>query len=316
MNEDMLDESGAHVDLSAVHRDDLFLDELADGYSLPDPTRDEQALSALLYAWCGEIDATPAPAAPTLADVERAIAADEQRRRRAGTSRRLRLIAGAAAIAAVAAAGLLVLSEKSQPGDPLWNVKKVVFAEQAQQTQATVNVQSHLERAEAAIAAGHPDEAAQYLASAQRELAPVHDPAVRDRMTQWIDRLLEVPGTDLSKIPGLPSLSVTTTTSRPQPSGATGTDTDNGNSGESSESAGRPDTPNTSPESPATPTTPGSKPPEISGNPVDPAPVEPSAPPAERSAPADQPATVVPTATSQRQPMITIDIPNLRFGIG
>ena len=54
----------------------------------------------------------------------------------------------------VAAAGLIVVSENAQPGDALWGVKSVVFSEQATQTQAMVDVQSNLEQAEAAVAAG------------------------------------------------------------------------------------------------------------------------------------------------------------------
>lgn len=132
------------VDLNAVRHDDEFLDALIVGSALPLSDAAERELGGLLFAWRTESLAAPAPVQPTLADVEKAIAAQETAAKRRAATRHLRLISGAAAITAVAAAGLLVLSENSQPGDPLWNVKKVVFAEEAKQTQATVDVQNNL----------------------------------------------------------------------------------------------------------------------------------------------------------------------------
>ena len=46
------------------------------------------------------------------------------------------------------------MSEGSQPGDPLWSVKQVVFAEQAQQTQAKVNAEANIQAAKEALKAG------------------------------------------------------------------------------------------------------------------------------------------------------------------
>lgn len=185
----MKDHDDSSVDLQAVHRDDEFLDALAAGGGLPPIDHDEAKLGSILFAWRTETLATPLPQHPTLADVDAALAVQAAERKRKGVARHLRVISGAAAITAVAAAGLLVLSENSQPGDPLWNVKKVVFAEQAQQTQATIDVQSSLESAESALAAGNTAEAAAYVDRAERDLQPIHEGATRDRMEQWIQRL-------------------------------------------------------------------------------------------------------------------------------
>ena len=181
------------VDIGAVHHDDEFLQALADGTALPsgdgpvDPA--EAELGALLFAWRTEALAAPVPTSPTLEEVERAIVAADSDRKRQAMSRHLRMISGAAAITAVAAAGLLVLSENSQPGDPLWNVKKVVFAEEAQQTQSTYDVQNGLERAETALSEGETARAAALLDRAERELEPVQDADTQQRMRQWIARL-------------------------------------------------------------------------------------------------------------------------------
>ncbi|GAA4757266.1 anti-sigma-D factor RsdA [Gordonia alkaliphila] len=187
-----MNEHDPSVDISAVHHDDEFLQALIEGTALPgdgpvDPA--EAELGALLFAWRTEALAAPMPAEPTLDDVEQAIADTDNDRKRQAVSRHLRMISGAAAITAVAAAGLLVLSENSQPGDPLWNVKKVVFADEAQQTQAAFDVQNGLERAETALSEGQVSEASDFVDRAERALEPVQDADTRTRMQQWITRL-------------------------------------------------------------------------------------------------------------------------------
>lgn len=176
------------IDLTAVHLDDRFLDALAD--DKPVPTRDdtEYHLAELLAGWRHDVIAEPLPELPTVDEVESAIAATERARRGRGVIRHLRVASGAAAIVVIAGAGLTVLAEGSSPGDPLWGVKRVVFAEAASQTQASMDVQSYLEQAEAAAASGDTTQAAELIAKAQKNMGPVAD-ADKKRMNEWIDRL-------------------------------------------------------------------------------------------------------------------------------
>lgn len=245
----MKHEDESPVDLNAVHHDDDFLNALIEGRALPDPDPAEQRLGALLFAWRTETLAEPIPVEPRLPDVEQAIAVAEAERKRRATARHLRLISGAAAITAVAAAGLLVLSENSQPGDPLWNVKKVVFAESAKQTQATVDVQNTLERAEVAMAAGDTTGATVLVRKAQEDLKPVHDKATRERMQQWIQRLLS---------DDKPVTSASSSTSATTPVDPTTLP---------SEVSGSPTTSVTVPVTPTTPTKPPSSSPSSSASP-------------------------------------------------
>ncbi|MFZ2509901.1 MAG: anti-sigma-D factor RsdA [Gordonia sp. (in: high G+C Gram-positive bacteria)] len=189
----MIESDGPSVDLAAVRHDDEFLTALSTGGYARPLDGAEAELGELLYAWRAETLAAPANPL-SLADVENAIAAEAARadspaKRRSTRMRHLRVLSGAAAIAAVAAAGLLVMSDNSQPGDPLWNVKKVVFSEAAAQTEATVDAQVNLERAEQALAHGDIDEATALVNSAEARLQPVSDPATRQRLEQWIRRL-------------------------------------------------------------------------------------------------------------------------------
>ncbi|OUC78524.1 anti-sigma-D factor RsdA [Gordonia lacunae] len=176
------------LDLSEVNFDENFLDALT--RDVPVPTRDaaEYQLAEMLSGWKSEIMATPEPELVSVDDVERAIGTTERASRGRRMVRHLRVVSGAAAIVIVAAAGLTVLSEGSQPGDPLWGIKQVVFAEAASQTQAAHDVRNNLERAEAAIAAGDPGAAASLLAEAQKRMGPM-DNEMRDEMTDWMNRI-------------------------------------------------------------------------------------------------------------------------------
>ncbi|MEP9392284.1 anti-sigma-D factor RsdA [Gordonia sp. VNK1] len=177
------------IDVREVHVDDAFLDALS--RDLSTPTRDpaEYELAVLLSGWRHDVIGTPEPPLPALDEVARAMAAEMPTRRAAGVVRSLRIVAGAAAIAVVAAAGLTVVSEGAQPGDPLWGVKKVVFAQAASETQAAYDVRSDLEQAEAALAAGDTAQAQQLIERAQSKMGPVSDSGTREQMTQWINRL-------------------------------------------------------------------------------------------------------------------------------
>lgn len=180
---------GEPVDISQVAFDDQFIDALS--RDVPVETRDDEEyqLAALLSDWRHGIVDQPAPELPTVDEVQRAIAATERASRGKRMVRHLRVISGAAAIVIVAAAGLTVLSEGSQPGDPLWPVKKVVFAQAASETQAAHDVRSNLEQAEAAMAIGDTSAAASYIAKAESQMGPMRKGDTRDQMNDWISRL-------------------------------------------------------------------------------------------------------------------------------
>ncbi|WP_273489877.1 anti-sigma-D factor RsdA [Gordonia otitidis] len=193
------------VDISAVQFDDAFLDALS--RDVPTPTRDdaEYELAGLLSAWRHESLAEPLPLGPSVAEVEKAIAAQGPSARARTVVRTLRIVAGAAAVAVVAAAGLTVMSQGSEPGDPLWGVKKVVFAQAASETQAAYDVRSNLEKAEAELAAGNTQAAESLIAKAQSSMGPVRDSSTRTHMDEWIGRLRADTGATLSNNPSATS---------------------------------------------------------------------------------------------------------------
>lgn len=186
------------LDMNAVVADDEFIEALVRGMPVNTHNDAEYQLAALLAGWRHEALSEPAPEFPSVDDVERAIIASQPRPARKAI-RHLRLASGAAAVVVVAVAGLTVLSQGASPGDPLWGVKQVVFAEQASQTQAATDAQQNLERAEAAMARGETEQAQALVDKAAQNLAPVRDQATRKQMDDWINRLrASVPKTTVS----------------------------------------------------------------------------------------------------------------------
>ncbi len=218
MSEQTASISGSSLpfDMSDVHIDDQFLDALSAGQAVPTRDDTEYELAELMSGWRREVLATPAPPLPSVDEVQNAIAAADKASRPRGITRHLRVASGVAAVVVVAIAGLTVLSEGSQPGDPLWGVKSVVFASAASETQASVNVQSNLEKAEAAIAAGNTSQAQTLVAQAEKDLGPVRNDDTRNRMNDWITRLRADVTSSTTKKPA--------TTSKTSPSTVTTTD--------------------------------------------------------------------------------------------
>lgn len=203
--------SSGPIDVSAVRRDDAFIDDLAAGRATAVNDETEFQLAGLLAGWRADALTAPVPADPTISVVEAAIARANERDRRGGLSRRLRVISGAAAILAIAGAGLLVLSEGSQPGDPLWNVKQVVFADQAQQTQARMDAQDNIEEARRALAAGDTVKAQKLVAEAESNIGPIRDKGEVDALRAMIDDIKKQdPSALIPSLSSLPTIPMTT----------------------------------------------------------------------------------------------------------
>lgn len=207
------------IDVGAVRRDDAFLDDLAAGRAAEVADSAEHELAGMIAQWRADSISSPIPTTPTVADIEAAITRANQRERRGGLSRRLRIVSGAAAVLAVMGAGLLVMSEGSQPGDPLWSVKQVVFAEQAEQTQARVDAESNIQAAKEALEAGDVVKANDLIKQAEKDIGPIHDKGEVADLRELIQDIREQnPGKLIPPLPSLPSLpTIAPTEEKPDP---------------------------------------------------------------------------------------------------
>ncbi|GAA3018604.1 anti-sigma-D factor RsdA [Actinokineospora globicatena] len=232
------------VDISRVHADDAFLDALGaavrgerldvdpiDGSAfdtdLPVDFRDDE-LAALLSSWRDEVDSAPIG---ELVDAKLAVAtvaaAKARRRRR---PRLLVPFAAAAAVLAIAFTGAGLAARDAQPGDTLWSLTKVLYADHARSVEAAASVRQDLDVAQTALAEGKVAEAKSKLEDAKKGLPSVaSEDGAAELAATHADLLSQLPGSPANGVQPPPSAtptmlppvsttqSTTTTTVNPAP---------------------------------------------------------------------------------------------------
>lgn len=169
------------IDLALVHADDEYLDLLG-GARLEG--RDEglgdlgdlgefgdEQLTELLMSWRRDVDAEPIDdlVDPKLATVTVQAAAVRGKHR----PRLLVPFAAAAAVLAIVFAGFGLAARDAQPGDTLWALTKVLYAEHARSVEAADAVRNDLAQAKAALTEGNVEKAKSKLEAAQSALPTV-----------------------------------------------------------------------------------------------------------------------------------------------
>lgn len=257
------------IDLALVHADDEYLDRLS-GATLGNPDGfidafgDDQ-LTELLMSWRRDVDAEPIE---DLVDTKLATvtvhAARMQRKRR---PRLLVPIAAAAAVLAIAFAGVGLAARDAQPGDTLWALTKVLYADHARSVEAAQAVKDDLREAKAALEDGNIDVAKSKLEDAHAALPTVlPDDGRNDLQAEHTSLMAQLPGNPSDQAGSPPSPDPTTQ----QNSDSTGSS----DSGSSSD-------PNTQPTDPGTDTPPD----QTTGSDTSPPSSPPSAPNTSRDDP-------------------------------
>jgi len=230
-----LDElAGEPEDLAQIRSDDALLDALAaqvngapstpNGHHPVDPTPvdlDDEQLNALLVAWRQDVDSDPLPEmVDTTTALATVTAAKSARRRR---PRLLVPVAAAAAVLAVAFAGVGMAARDAQPGDTLWGLSKVLYADHARSVEDAQSVRSDLNNAQQALQQGKIDEAKDALQAAGSQLPAVKSEDGKDDLQAKHESLLEQltsttpPGTS-TPLPPTPERSEPTKPSHTKPS--------------------------------------------------------------------------------------------------
>jgi hypothetical protein len=206
------------ADLSAVHADDALLDAL--GGSDPDVADGlgDQELNALLLAWRRDIDSEPLA---ELVDTDTAVttvktaALAKRHGQRARKRRMLWPVAAAAAVLAIAFTGTSIAARDAQPGDTLWGLTKVLYADHARSVEAASQARTDLQQASIALSQGRLAEAQRALAEAAARLGQV---AAEDNLAalmqehQQLSEMLKNPTKPTS-----PPVSSSSSTSSPLP---------------------------------------------------------------------------------------------------
>jgi len=185
------------IDLALVHADDEFLDLLG-GAKLDD--RDgmlgdfgDEQLSELLMSWRRDVDAEPIG---ELVDTKLAtVTVHAARMRKKRRPRLLVPVAAAAAVLAITFAGVGLAARDAQPGDTLWALTQVLYADHARSVEAAEAVKADLREAQAALTEGDVDEAKSKLEDAHATLPTVSsEDGQADLEAQHASLLAQLPG--------------------------------------------------------------------------------------------------------------------------
>ncbi|HVV14225.1 anti-sigma-D factor RsdA [Amycolatopsis sp.] len=188
------------ADLSAVHADDALLDALGGSDPKIADGLGDQELNALLLAWRRDIDSEPLA---ELVDTDTAVttiktaALARKHGQRTRNRRFLWPVAAAAAVLAIAFTGTSIAARDAQPGDALWGLTKVLYADHARSVEAASAARSDLQQASIALSQGKIAEAQQALAEAAAKLSQV---SAEDNLAQLmqehqqLSQLLQNPG--------------------------------------------------------------------------------------------------------------------------
>lgn len=210
------------VDLSVAQADDALLDALSGSDPKIADELGEAELNALLLSWRREVDSEPMP---ELVDTDSAIttiktAALAHQHRGKGRKRRMLIpVAAAAAVLAITFSGTGIAARDAQPGDALWGLTKVLYADKARSVQAATDVRADFELARVAIARGQLEQAREALEDAKVALVAVDVEENKDELVAEHEQLMtqvdEVEEPPAQPTTNAPPAELSTTTSTP-----------------------------------------------------------------------------------------------------
>jgi hypothetical protein len=183
-------------DLLAVRADDALLDALGGSDRKVADELGQAELNTLLLSWSREVDSEPMP---ELVDLDTAVATIKAAKaahpgRRERRRKLLVPVAAAAAVLGVTFGGASIAARDAQPGDTLWGLTKVLYADKASSVEASYDVRAEFKRARDALADGELDMARDALNKARQSLQDVdaeenHDGLQQEHenLSDWLD---------------------------------------------------------------------------------------------------------------------------------
>lgn len=176
-------------DLLAVRADDALLDALGGSDPKVADELGQAELNELLLTWSREVDSEPMP---QLVDVDTAITtirAAKAKRTSVGRRRLLVPVAAAAAVLGVTFGGASIAARDAQPGDTLWGLTQVLYADKAASVEASFDVQAEFKIARNALDDGDYEAARDALDKAEQSLEDVDAEDGHDGLQQQHDDL-------------------------------------------------------------------------------------------------------------------------------
>ncbi len=180
-------------DLSVAHADDALLDALSGADPKMADALGDAELNALLLSWRREVDSEAMPALVDTGTAVTTIKSAVLARKHGGRARRHKMlvpVAAAAAVLAISFTGTSVAARDAQPGDTLWGLTKVLYADKARSVQAATEVRADFEVARTAISRGQLDAARDALEEALVALDSVAVEDDREQLFAEHDQLM------------------------------------------------------------------------------------------------------------------------------
>lgn len=167
------------LDFAAVQADDELIDALGRTGAVvgPETQGSDAQLTQVLLAWRRDVrGGDDGDGDAPLVDVDTALAVVAHAQRPVSRPRSLLVpFAAAAAMVVIAFSGLGLGAKAAEPGDSLWPLTKVLYAERARSVEAEVAVRDNLVEAARALQEDRPVEAQGALQQAGQELPAVAD---------------------------------------------------------------------------------------------------------------------------------------------
>ncbi|MGE3287560.1 MAG: anti-sigma-D factor RsdA [Pseudonocardia sp.] len=189
-----LDDLREPLDLVAVQADDELINALSAGFAVSAPGVHgydaDDHVAAMLAAWKADVDSEPIPQIDLDTAVDAVLAGSRPAARRPSTRiRHLVPVASAAALVVVAITGVSIAAHDTRPGDALFPISKVLYAEEARSYEALDVVHHSRERAREALAHGDKESAEVALAEGQEAAESVLAEHGRGEVEQKLHKL-------------------------------------------------------------------------------------------------------------------------------
>ena len=197
------------VDVVQVRADDALIAALnaAEDLHIDDPI--DERLAELLHSWREDVHAEPQRPLVDLAAATAALATAPRTARRRQNP--FGPLATAAAVLVIAFIGLGLAARGAEPGDPLWNVTKVLYSDKAKSVEAKVTVSKKLEEAQQALQSGNVPAAMIALQEARQKLTVVAAEDGKQELATRTEQLMSEVNTSTATTPTSPP-TVTSTT--------------------------------------------------------------------------------------------------------
>ncbi|SNR37387.1 Anti-sigma-D factor RsdA to sigma factor binding region [Haloechinothrix alba] len=180
-------------DLAQIQADDALLDALGGADPNKADELGEAELNSLLLSWRRDVDSESMPELVDTGTAVTTVRTAEMARKHNSGARRWKYlvpVAAAATVLGIAFAGTGIAARDAQPGDALWGVTKVLYADKARSIEVASEVRHDFELARSAISKGELNQARSALDEAKVALDAIVLEEEREELSEQHEELM------------------------------------------------------------------------------------------------------------------------------